>query len=214
MSTHNLPTVSQERPNVEDYIKNFAIPPQYMNDFKEICFTQAEISEANATIAQQISKDYSELVSKDKPLVVLGLLKGCFMFFADVTRQLAVPTKLSFIQASSYGNSTTSSGTLTMSLDVSEDLIKDQHVIVLEDMVDTGRTLFEILQHLKNKGAASVKLAVLLNKVDRRVSDIAVDYTGYVCPDEFVVGYGLDFAESCRTLPFIAVLKEECYMSK
>jgi len=143
-------------------------------------------------------------------LLVVGLLKGAFMAVSDVARNLAVPNHIDFMVASSYGHGVTSSGVIKLKKDLGIDP-SGRHVLIVEDLIDTGTTLEWIKRYLQTKKCKSIKICCILDKKARRTADVKVDYIGFLCPDEFVVGYGMDFAEDFRTLPFVGVLKPEAY---
>lgn len=173
--------------------------------FEKILFTEEQISERVSSLAEQINRDYGS-----SPVAVVSVLKGSAPFAMDLIKRLKTDTYIDFIAASSYGAGTNSSGHLTVTKDLSLD-IKGLDVIVVEDIVDTGFTLTKIKEMLSGRGAKSVKIAAMLSKPSRRVVPIDIDYLGYEIPDEFVIGYGLDYAEKFRNLPFIAVLAREVY---
>lgn len=167
------------------------------------------------TIKERV-KELGEIISKDyegKELVLVGVLKGSVVFMADLARAIKTPMRLDFMSCSSYGNSTKSSGAVRILKDLDRP-IEGKDVLVVEDIVDTGTTLKYLLENLKARKAASVKLVTLLNKPSRRKVDVNIDYNGFDVPDEFVVGYGLDYAELYRNLPYIGVLKESVYSEK
>src|SRR5204863_808803 len=152
-------------------------------------------------LGAQVSHDYAGR----NPLLI-GVLKGACIFLSDLMRAADIPLGLEFMAISSYGASTRTSGEVRILKDL-DVAIEGRHILVVEDIVDTGLTLSYLLANLKSRGAASVKLAALLDKYERRQKEVQIDYLGFKIPDEFVVGYGLDFAERYRNLPFIAVLK-------
>jgi len=139
----------------------------------------------------------------------VGLLKGSFIFASDLLRRLLVPYTIEFIAVSSY-EGTESSGNVKVKMDLNSDPI-GKHVLVLEDLIDTGITLKWIKEHIASKSPASVRIACLLDKKERRKAEVLIDYCGWTCPDEFVVGYGMDFNGGYRCLPYVAVLKPEAY---
>lgn len=141
-------------------------------------------------LAAEIGRDYA-----GRKVLCVGLLTGCFVFLSDLLRHLLVPYQVDFMVVSSYGAATTSSGSVKLKKDMSIDP-KGRDVLIIEDLIDTGTTLEWIVAHLKTKGCASVRLCCLLDKVSRRTAKVHVDYVGFVCPDEFVIGYGMDFAGS------------------
>ena len=158
---------------------------------------QARVKELGA----QISNDYAGR----NPLLI-GVLKGAFMFLSDLMRAIEIPLGIEFIAISSYGAEMRTSGEVRILKDL-DVAIEGRHILVVEDIVDTGLTLSYLLANLKSRGAETVKLAALLDKYERREKQVPIDYLGFKIPDRFVVGYGLDFAERYRNLPYIAVLK-------
>ncbi len=159
-----------------------------------------------AELAAEISRDYADV----KDLLLVCVLKGAVMFLSDLCRQLTIPHAIDFMAVSSYGASTESSGIVRIIMDL-ETSILDRHVLIVEDIIDSGRTLDYITRNLLTRGPSSLRICSLLDKRERRVIPIPVDYIGFKIPDEFVIGYGLDFAELYRNLPFIGVLKPEFY---
>ncbi|MBR6451933.1 MAG: hypoxanthine phosphoribosyltransferase [Lachnospiraceae bacterium] len=154
-------------------------------------------------IGEQISRDY-----QGRSVHLVCVLKGGTFFMCELAKRITVPVTLDFMSVSSYGNDTKSSGVVRIVKDLDES-ISDKHVIVVEDIVDSGNTLSYLLTILKERGPASLALCTLLDKPDRRVVDVAVDYTGFEIPDHFVVGYGLDYAQKYRNLPYIGVVELE-----
>lgn len=175
------------------------------NDMEEILFTEEAIAGCVRRLAEEINRDYAG----KEPLVV-GILQGSFVFMADLVRQIKLPIRVEFMSVSSYGAGTESSGTLNVRLDLAED-IAGRDVILVEDILDSGNTLSRLLPALQARGPASIKLCVLLDKPDRRVTQVPVDYLGYSIPDAFVVGYGLDYDQKYRNLPYIGILKPAVY---
>lgn len=157
-------------------------------------------------LADEISRDYAGV----DDLLLVCVLKGAIMFLSDLSRRLEIPHAIDFMAVSSYGASTESSGVVRILMDL-ETSILDRHVLIVEDIIDSGRTLDYITRNLRTRGPASMEICSLLDKKERRVIPIPVDYVGFEIPDEFVIGYGLDFAEFYRNLPFIGVLKPEFY---
>jgi len=176
-----------------------------LKDLQEVLITEAEIAEKVAEIAGEISEKY-----RGKPLIMIGVLKGANVFVADLIRKIDIPLILDFMAISSYGSSTVSSGAVKIIKDLDED-IKGMHVVVVEDIIDTGLTLSYLTKNLESRGALSIELCTLLDKPERRTAPIKVHYKGFDIPDEFVVGYGIDFAEKYRNLPFVGILKPEAY---
>ncbi|MBQ6851946.1 MAG: hypoxanthine phosphoribosyltransferase [Oscillospiraceae bacterium] len=175
-------------------------------DIKQILLTEEQIQSKVRELAQQLSEEYA-----GKDPVFVGVLKGVVMFFSDVVRNVQIPCQLDFMWISSYGSGTTS-GSMNVKKDVSADL-KGRHVVILEDIYDTGNSLNFTYHHLLSKEPASLKICTLLDKPERRNPAVTLkpDYVGYVIPNEFVVGYGLDYNEHYRNLPYIGVLKPEVY---
>jgi hypoxanthine phosphoribosyltransferase len=174
------------------------------NDIAEVLVSQEAIRAKVVELAQQISQDY-----RGQELLLIGLLRGAIVFLSDLMRAIEIPVQLDFIGISSYG-ADTESGAVRLVMDLETD-IAGRHVLVVEDIVDTGKTLFYLVENLKARQPASLRICALLDKPDRRQVPIEVDYVGFEIPDKFVVGYGLDFAEGYRNLPFVGVLKEHLY---
>jgi hypoxanthine phosphoribosyltransferase len=175
-------------------------------DIVRVIVSQEEIQARVDELAAQISADYE----KNGQLVVVGILKGAFIFLSDLTRRLTVPHRVDFMALSSYGQTTTTSGVVRIIMDVRVS-VEARHVLVVEDIVDTGYTLNYLLNVLRMRNPASLRSCVLLSKPDRRQVDVPIDYVGFEIPDVWVVGYGLDYAETHRTLPYIGELKPEVY---
>lgn len=168
-----------------------------------IIISEEELQQKVAELAEAINKDYPE-----GELIVVGILKGCFVFLADLVRKLKADIKVHFMQVSSYGDGTQSSGNLIIKKDLNVD-IEGKHLLLAEDIIDSGNTLYQLIPRLKERKPASVKVCALLSKPSRRQVEFEADYTGFEIPDEFIVGYGLDCAESYRQLPYIAVVQTE-----
>lgn len=167
----------------------------------EVLLTEAEVDKRIQEIGDQISKDYA-----GKSVHLVCVLKGGSFFMCELAKRITVPVSIDFMSVSSYGGDTKSSGVVRIVKDLDESL-KDKHVIVIEDIVDSGRTLSYLLDMLQSRGPKDVRLCTLLDKPERRVVEVKVDYTGFVIPDEFVVGYGLDYDQKYRSLPYIGVVK-------
>lgn len=178
------------------------------NDVKSILMTEEELKATVERIGKEISDDYR---NSDKKLLLVCILKGSLIFTADLMRAIDIPCEVDFMQASSYGDQTISNGTVHIRLDLKKQDLSDYSVIIIEDILDTGNTLYNLINVLHGKGCDDVKLCVLLNKPDRRERKINVHYEGKVIPDEFVIGYGLDYDEKYRNLPYIGILKPEIY---
>ena len=175
------------------------------NDIKYVLVSEEKIDEINNRLGALISKDY-----QGKQLLVVGLLKGCVPFMSDLCKKITIPMEVEYMSVSSYHGNISSSGDVKIKkdLDIS---VKDRDISILEDIVDTGQTLKTITELLKYRGARSVEVATLIDKPEGRVVDFKPKYVGTTIPKEFVVGYGLDYNELYRNLPYIGVLKEEIY---
>lgn len=169
---------------------------------KRIVITKEEIDERIAQVGKQISDEY-----RGKPLLLVSILKGAFVFMADFCRSLDIPCEIAFMCAQSYFNGTSSTGNVNITMDIGRD-ISNYNVIVVEDIIDTGRTLNEVVKLLRSRNPLSLKVVTLLDKPDRRVVDFNADYTLFTIPDFFVIGYGLDCGEIYRNLPYIAEYNE------
>ena len=167
-----------------------------------VLISEEEIQQRVAALAEQISNEYAN----DEELVLVGVLKGSFIFLADLSRRLTIPRTIEFIAVSSYGSGSTSTGAVRLVMDVRGN-IEDKHVLIVEDIVDTGHTLKYLIGMLESHRPASVKTCALVRKAERAEVDVNVDYLGFDIGDEWVVGYGLDFAEQNRTLPYIGIVK-------
>lgn len=174
-------------------------------DIEKVLYSEKDIENIVKSLAKEIEKDYN-----GKDFIMVGLLKGCVSFMVDLMREINLDFGIDFLAVSSYGNSTVSSGRVNIQKDISTS-VDGKHILIVEDIVDSGRTLAFISQYLYAKNAASVKICTLFNKPERRVADIDVAYVGSVIPDAFIVGYGLDYAEKYRNLPYVGVLKESVY---
>ena len=175
------------------------------NDIQEVLFSEEQLKNRVQEIARQITADY-----QGKEIMLISVLRGSFVFMADLCRAIDLPCTLDFMAVSSYGKGTKSSGQVQITKDLSED-ITDRHIIVVEDILDSGNTLSYLLKILENRHPASIRLCTLLDKPERRVKPGQVHYSGFTIPDAFVVGYGLDYAEKYRNLPYIGILKPRVY---
>ena len=180
------------------------------NDIAKVLISEEQLSKRVREMAAEITRDYA-----GKNPTMICILKGAVMFYSDLLRNIPIPVTMDFMAVSSYGNKTKSSGEVEIRKDLSTS-IEGKHVIIVEDIVDSGFTLSYLTRMLSSRGAASVKLCTLLDKPARRAPGITLksDYSGFVVGDEFVVGYGLDYAEYYRNLPYIGVLKPEVYEAK
>ena len=176
-----------------------------MDDVLEVMITEEEIRNKVAELGAQISRDYAE-----KNLVMVSVLKGSVVFMADLMRAITVPAEIDFMCVSSYGSGTKTSGQVQILKDISNDLT-GKDVLIVEDILDSGVTLSYLSKLIMARNPSSMRLCTLLDKPDRRQAEVTVDYTGFVIPDEFVIGYGVDYAERYRNLPFIGTLKPEVY---
>ena len=175
-------------------------------DIDKILISSEELQAKVRAIGAQIANDYAPLGD----LLLVGVLKGCMMFMVDLARAIPMPLAIDFIATSSYGHSTASSGVVRLLKDLDTD-IAGRHVLIVEDIIDSGLTLEYLRSQLLRRNPASLRICSLRNKPDRRVTDVPVDYLGFDIPNEFVVGYGLDYGEHYRNLPYIGVLKQEIY---
>lgn len=176
------------------------------NDIATVLIDEATLANRVKELAEQIESDYAD----QDDLLLICVLKGGFMFLADLTRAMKRPHSLDFMGISSYGSGTRSSGAVQIIMDLKAP-IEDRHVLIIEDIIDSGRTLQYMRRNLETRSPASIRICTLLNKPARREIEVPVEYVGFDIPDEFVVGYGLDFDELYRNLPYIAVLKPEAF---
>ena len=175
------------------------------NDIKKILVSHDEITEAAKKLGAQLTKDYA-----GKNLILVGILKGSIPFMAELIKHIDTHIEMDFMMVSSYHGGTASSGVINIKQDVTQD-IKGRHILFVEDIIDTGQTLKNLRDMFIEREAASVKIATLLDKPEGRVVEIEADYTCFTIPNEFVVGYGLDYKENYRNLPYVGVLREEVY---
>ena len=176
-----------------------------LQDIEKVLFSEEQIAEKVQEIGAQITKDY-----EGKNPLIISVLRGSFIFMADLVRAVNIPCEVDFLSVSSYGSGTTSSGEVKIVKDF-DNGIAGRHIIVVEDILDSGRTLSYLLSNLKARGAESIALCTFLDKPERRVVPVEVDYCGFTVPDEFIVGYGLDYDQKYRNLPFVGILKPEVY---
>ena len=175
----------------------------FQKNIKKVLITENEIKEEIKKLGKYIDDIYD-----GRPILLVSILKGAFVFMADVCRAVTVPCEVGFMCAKSYYKGTQTSGIVNITMDLDQD-IKDYHVVIIEDIIDTGRTLNDIVKLLKGRNPISLKVVTLLDKPDRRVVDFKADYALFTIPDEFVIGYGLDCGEYYRNLPYIAVFDEK-----
>lgn len=179
-----------------------------LKDVERILVTEEELAQITTELAEKIMKDYA---SSTKPLIAIVILKGSLIFASDLVRKLQLPLELEFMKVSSYGAGTKNSGEIKIHLDLMRDNLENYDLLIIEDIVDSGRTLSRLTQLLRNRNANSVKTCTLLDKPSRREVPFTPDYCGKVIEDEFVIGYGLDYDEKYRNLPFIGILKHSVY---
>ncbi len=175
-----------------------------IHDIESILVSAEQLEEITSRIADQINRDYA---NSQKKLVLICILKGSLLFSSDLMKKINLPVELDFMKVSSYGSKTISSGVINIHLDIKRDDMDQVDFIIIEDIIDSGKTLSHLVRYLSERGANSVKTCTLLDKPDRRTVDFTPDYVGMVIPDKFVVGYGLDYDEKYRNLPFVGVLK-------
>lgn len=174
-------------------------------DIESVLFSEKEIENIVNIIANQIEKDYN-----NKDFIMVGLLKGSVAFMADLMKKINLDFSIDFMVVSSYGGGTQSTGRVNVLKDISQS-VEGKEILIVEDIIDSGNTLNFIKKYLTVKGAKSIKLCTLFDKPDRRTADITVDYVGMKIPDVFIVGYGLDYDEKYRNLPYVGVLKPSVY---
>ena len=175
------------------------------NDAESVLFSKQEIQERVKQLGETLAHDY-----QDKKPIMICILKGSLVFFADLIREMDIPLEIEFLATSSYGNSATSSGEVKVVKDTDKSL-ENRHVVLVEDIIDTGLTLSFLKNMLERRNPASLKICTLLDKPERRKLQINADYTGFNIPDKFVIGYGLDYSQNYRNMPDICVLKPSIY---
>ena len=174
-------------------------------NIEKVLLSEEQIQNRISELAEQINKDY-----EGKSIIMIGILRGAVMFFTDLAKKLTVPVKMDFMAVSSYSGGTRTSGVVRMVHDLAEN-IEGKDVLIVEDIVDSGLTLSYLAKNLKLRKPSSLKICCLLDKPYQRTNEITVDYVGFEIPDEFVIGYGLDYEEYYRNIPYIGVLKPEAY---
>ena len=179
-----------------------------LKDIERVLVDEKQIDQITTKLAEQITNDYK---NSNKPLVVIIILKGSMIFASDLLKKLELPLEIEFMKVSSYGAGTKNSGEIKIHLDLTRENLEQYDLLIIEDIVDSGRTLSRLTQLLKNRNANSVKTCTLLDKPSRREVPFTPDYCGTEIEDEFVIGYGLDYDEKYRNLPYVAVLKREVY---
>lgn len=176
------------------------------DDIDHILISESELEKTVDRIASEIDTDYA-----NKDLLLLCILKGSIVFMGDLMKKLTIPCEIDCMKVSSYGSGTASGGKINILLDLHRKDLSEKDILIIEDIIDSGRTLSYLVEYLRLNGARSVRSVALLDKPSRREVDYSPDYVGMEIPDEFVVGYGLDYAEKYRTLPYVGVLKSEIY---
>lgn len=174
-------------------------------DIEKVLYSQEALAKRVAELGEQITKDYA-----GEKLLVIGILKGSNMFMSDLVRHIRLPLKLDFMVVSSYGDATESSGVVRIIKDL-EQSVEDYHLLIIEDIIDSGLTLSYLRENLMTRKPKSIEICTLLDKPSRRKQNVDVKYVGYEVPDEFIVGYGIDYAEYYRNLPYVGVLKRCVY---
>ena len=179
-----------------------------LNDIESVLVTEEQINDITTRIAKKITEEYA---NSQKKLVFICILKGSLMFTCELVKKIPLPVEIDFMKVSSYGSGTSTSGVINIHLDIKRNDLSDADFVVVEDIIDSGKTLSHLVKYLSEKGANSVKTVTLLDKPSRRVVDFTPDYCAMEIPDKFVVGFGLDYNEKYRNLPFVGVLKPEVY---
>ncbi len=178
------------------------------NDVQRVLIGEEELSSIVKKLGERITEDFKD---SQKPLVAIIILKGSLIFASDLIRNIDMPLELEFMKVSSYGAGTKNSGEIKIHLDLNREHLENYDLLIIEDIVDSGRTLQRLTQLLKNRNANNVKTCTLLDKPSRREVDFVPDYCGMTIEDEFVIGYGLDYDEKYRNLPYVGILKREIY---
>ena len=176
-----------------------------INDVERVLLSEEQLAARIVELGAEITADYA-----GKEILMIGVLRGAVLFMADLARAIKVPVAIDFMAVSSYGAGTSSSGVVRILKDLDEN-VEGKHVLVVEDIIDSGLTLNYLVDNLKSRQPASIKICTLLNKPERRKVDVDIAYNGFTIPDHFVIGYGLDYAEKYRNLPFIGILKPKIY---
>lgn len=177
-----------------------------IKDVERVLLSESDLDKIVSELAVKIENDY-----KNKNLLLLGILKGSIVFMSDLMKKINLPMQIDFMRVSSYGAGTKTTGKINIILDLHRNDLSELDILVVEDIIDSGRTLSYLCEYLTLAGAKSVKTVTLLDKPSRREVNFTPDYTGAEIPDEFVIGYGLDYAENYRTLPYVGILKPEVY---
>ncbi|MEG0375000.1 MAG: hypoxanthine phosphoribosyltransferase [Raoultibacter sp.] len=180
-------------------------------DIQEVLFSEQDIAHRVAEIGAQITQDYADVVAQDgQGIVLISVLRGAAIFMADLARKIELPIEMDYMAISSYGNGAKSSGVVRILKDLSSQ-VEGRHIVIAEDILDSGLTLTYLMKNLSARNPASIEVATLLRKKTLQQAKIDCKYIGFECPDQFIVGYGLDYAERYRNLPYVGVLKPELY---
>ena len=174
-------------------------------NIERVLVSEKQIEDVCIKLGQEITNDY-----KDKDLVLLGLLKGCMPFMSDLSKHIRLPVEMAYMAVSSYHGTTSSSGEIQINYDL-DFSIKNKHVLIVEDIVDTANTITTVINMLENRGATSVDVVTLLDKPEGRIKEFVPKYVGFTIPKEFVVGYGLDYEQRYRNIPYVGILKPKVY---
>ena len=181
-----------------------------IKDIEKVLVSEDEINSIVTRIAAEIDRDYK---NSDRKLLLLCILKGSVVFMGELMKKISLPLEIDFMKVSSYGSGTTTTGRINIILDLHRGDLADVDIVIIEDIIDSGKTLSQLKKYLELKGAGSVKICTLLDKPSRREFDLIPDYCGAAIPDKFVIGYGLDYDEQYRNLPYVGVLRPEVYMN-
>lgn len=176
-----------------------------IHEITKVLVSEEEVKQTVQRLGEEITTHYGQL---EKELIVIGLLRGSFIFMADLVRQIKIPLVVDFMTLSSYGDGTVSSGDVKVVMDL-DSSIEDRDILLVEDIVDTGRTFSKVIRMMQNRNPRSLKICTFLNKPEARVADIKIDFCGVDIPNEFAVGYGLDYAQGYRNLPYVGVLNPD-----
>lgn len=188
--------------------------PNLGKDILKVLVSEKELDEITSRLAREITEKFKAPAERGEKIVMTAVLNGAVIFFSDIIRKIDLPFEIAFMTASSYGKgATVSSGNVKIDMPRGFDVFRNAHVVILEDILDSGNTLSKVMEFIKTKDILSISLCALLDKPERRKTHVDVDFSGKVIPDEFVVGYGLDYSEMYRNLPYIGVLKPEIYNS-
>ncbi len=179
-------------------------------DIQEVLFSEEQIAQRISEIGAQITCDYADAAAAGEGIILISVLRGAAIFMADLARKIELPIEMDYMAISSYGNGAKSSGVVRILKDLTSE-VEGRHIIVAEDILDSGLTLKYLMKNLASRGPASIEVTTLLRKKTLQQAKIDCKYIGFECPDEFIVGYGLDYAERYRNLPYIGVLKPEVY---